>query len=531
MKVRVLLSVVLFAAGVGSACGNGDGSSLLGGPGAPTPGASGGEGGIAGDGSAVPPPGGALPDEQFPSDLLGPYTGPPITDYDNTFVGYLQLKSRVTQLFADPGIGGGTDAYFAARIALLGGADFKTSFTEARAATPDFLVALDGVAKDACARAATNKTGPFAGSDPSVVPAGGEGAMVTQLYQKLLFRAPSAQEVTDATTLVKTITPLSTDAASAWAGLCEALVRHPDFLFTLPPSVAVLTGADKERMQIVKLAMDLVGRPPHDDEFASLAGKSVTDKVAFYLGTQEFRDFYFHRARVRTESIGTAESDEPGRLWTYIMVNGAPMQDILVADYTVDTSFAKAARGPEHGKSGVLTMPGFVKTKPGLPHYNYAARVMTDYMGQLFEITPAILAGRIDATAASTVAPGSLCVTCHGILTPLEYQRRRWADDGTYHAVDGAGAPIDDTDGNLVPDYPFKGAGMEAFATVAVRKEKFFRQTFQAEFLFFLGRQMRFDKDERTAYLALWNTAWAKNGDLREVVKVIASTVPGYLGN
>jgi hypothetical protein len=519
----------------GAACSSQDTNSLLGGGassgGTPPPGATAdGGGGDAGGGPGGPPPGGALPDEQFPPDLLKPYTGPPNTDYENTFVTYLQLKSRVVQLFADTGLGGGTDAYFTSKIALLGGADFKTTFSEARVASPDFLVALDGIAKEACGRAATNKTGPFAGTNPSA-PAGGDNALATTLFQKLLLRSPSAQEVSDGVALVTTLKPLSTDAPSAWAGLCEGLVRHPDFLFTLPPSVSVVTGADKERMQLVKLALDLAGRLPVDAEFASLAGKSIVDKVTFYLGTPEFKDFYFHRTQVRTESVGTTESAEPARLWTYLMLNGAPMQEVLTADYTIDASFNKITRGPEHGKSGVLTMPGFIKTKPGLPHYNYAARVMTDYMGQLFEITPEILKGRVNATASSTVQPGSLCITCHGILTPLEYQRLKWADDGTYRTVDATGKAIDDSDNNLVPDYPYKGSGMEAFATTAVRKEKFFRQTFQAQYLFFLGRQMRFDQDERTVYLALWNTAWNKNGDLREVVKVIASSVPGYLGN
>jgi len=525
----IYLSVLGVSAAL--ACSTSSGDSLSGAPGGPGTTGPGADAGDSGTQVAEKPPGGDLPDEQFPPDLLQPYTGPAITDYDNTFINYLQLKARVSQLFADTGIGGGTDAYFASKIALLGGADFKTTFNEARVATPDFLVALDGVARDACARAAANKTGPFAGTSPDTVSGAGEATLAKQLYQKLLLREATAQEVTDGVGFVGTLKPLTPSTTSAWAGLCEALVRHPDFLFTLPPSAATLTGADKERLQLVKLALDFAGRPPKDDEYTSLAGKSVADKVGYYVGTPEFRDFYFHRARVRTETIGTDEADEPARLWTYLMVQGAPMQDVLVADYSVDTTFNKVPRGPEHGKSGVLTMPGFVKTKPGLPHFNYAARVMTDYMGQLFEVTPEILKGRVDATATSTVQPGSLCVTCHGVLTPLAFQRSRWNDDGTYHAADDAGAPIDDTDRNLVPDYPYKGAGIEGFALTAVKKEKFFRQSFQAQFLFFLGRQMRYDQDERGVYLALWNSAFKQNGDLREIVKIVAANVPGYLGN
>src|SRR6185369_2429023 len=58
-------------------------------------------------------PGGDLPDEQFPMNLREPYTGPPIDDYDNTAIGYLQLKARVKRVFADTGIGGNTDIYLA----------------------------------------------------------------------------------------------------------------------------------------------------------------------------------------------------------------------------------------------------------------------------------------------------------------------------------------------------------------------------------------------------------------------------------
>jgi hypothetical protein len=327
---------------------------------------------------------------------------------------------------------------------------------------------------------------------------------------------------------VGTLTPLSTDKVSAWAGLCEALVRHPDSIFTLPPSVTTMSGADKERLQLVKLANDFVGRPPSDDEFAQLAGKSVNDKVAFYLQNQDFKTFYFNRARIRTESNGTPESDEPANLWTYLVVNGAPFQDLLTADYTVTADLKKTGRGPEHGKTGILTMPGFIKTKPGLPHYNYAARVMTDYLGQIFEVSQAIVAMRVNATAASTVDPNSVCIGCHGVLTPLATQRLRWADDGTYRTTDANGATLDDSDRNMVPTYPFKGEGMEAFATQAVKKEKFIRQTFQSQFLFFLGRQMRYDQDERTVYLALWKSAFANNGDFRELIKILAN-IPSYL--
>ncbi len=473
------------------------------------------------------PPGGALEDEQFPPELLEPYAGPPSDVYDNTALGYRQLKARIKHVFADTGIGGDTEAYFAGKVALLGGADFAKTFTEARVISTDFLLAVDAIAKDACGRAVANKTGPFAGIDVATITDATRDGVVTTLHERVLFRPPSSAEVSAATGLV---TEIGGPASSAWGGLCEALVRHPDALFTLPPSAQTASGPVRERLGLVKLAFDLVGRPPTDAEVAQLSGKSIGEKVDALTATTEFRDFFFHRARVRLETVGTPESDEAARLWAFIASTGAPMQELLTADYTVDAAFTKQSRPAYHGKTGVLTMPGFIKSKQGLPHYNYAARVMSDFMGQLFEVTPAIVSSRVDGPASSTVAPGSSCFTCHSILTPLAMQRLKWSDDGLYRERDEAGQPIDDSDRNLVPIYPYKGAGMESFAIQAVRKEKFFRQTFQALFLFFLGRHMRYAEDERTVYLELWNRAYATNGNIKELIKVVAN-IPGYLGS
>lgn len=519
MRLSHYLGIALVPAAAIFACGGDDEQNPN--PGRPRDGEDGG-----------PPlviPGGELPDEQFPKELLEPYTGPPIDVYDNTPISYRQLKSRVARVFADTGIGGDTEAYFASKVQLLGGADFVTTFAEARTVTPDFLLALDGVAKDACARAATNKSGPFAGTDPAT-DAPGAAAIVAQLYDRMLLRTARPEEVSAGTDLVAKLAPISANKTEAWAGMCEALVRHPDSIFTLPPSVSLAEGAEKEKLGLIKLSQDLAGRLPTADEIATLAGKSINEKVDYYFGTQEFRDFYYHRLRLRTESNGTEETDEPANLWMYLVLNGAPLQELLTADYTVNGSMQRLRRGPEHGKSGVLTMPGFIKTKPGLPHYNYAARVMTDFMGQLFEVPPEIVAMRIPGGGVnSTVEPGSTCIACHGVLTPLQTQRSRWFDDGTYHEVDEGGQPIDDTDRNLVSDYPYKGKGMEGFSQIAIRKERFLRQTFQSQFLFFLGRQMRYAEDERTVYLQLWLKSFETNGNFRELIKVVAN-IPGYTG-
>ena len=68
---------------------------------------------------------------------------------------------------------------------------------------------------------------------------------------------------------------------------------------------------------------------------------------------------------------------------------------------TVDASGNRIDRRAEHGRTGVLTMKGYIIGKPGLPHYNYAARVMTGFMGRVFEVPQAALDARATATATS----------------------------------------------------------------------------------------------------------------------------------
>jgi hypothetical protein len=151
-------------------------------------------------------------------------------------------------------------------------------------------------------------------------------------------------------------------------------------------------------------------------------------------------------------------------------------------------------------------------------------------MGYVFEVPPEVIAMRIGATASSTVDPKSICFTCHQLLTPLAYQRGRWSDDGTYQTTDADGRPIDDSDHGLVAGYPYKGAGMAAFSAQAVKKERFVRQTLQAEFNLLFGRPMRFDQDERGLYKQLWDTLAASNGDLRTTLKLMVAS-PQYQGN
>jgi len=628
-----------------------------------------GGGGGPGAGSGGPE------DEQFPPNLLTPYGGPASDVYDNTFIGYMQLKGKVAAVFGDSWVRGGVDQ-FQANIGLFGGADFVNHFVEARVATSDFLLALDSLSKDVCSTAVAAKSGPFTGLDVAapvvdvpasrtlvfqaenandITPAGNGGlagseyalysngtlstkaavnfpitdqydvvvrarsyagagasvdvriggatvdtfvapnqttpgshtttttvtagdhvvqvaftndgtdasgkdinlyvdsitvtgpkspstgttretaarAGIAQLYQTMLFRQPSSTESDAAYGLLKDLVGFAAgpEPQDAWSGVCEALIRHPDFLWTLPPSRPSTTGTENKALLLVKVAQDLVARPPTATEIQTFTGggKTLDQMMDAWLASGEFRAYAYYKMRIRTESDGSPDSDEPARLWTRVLTTGTSYRDLLIGDYGVDTSFQPVARGPEHGATGVLTMKGYIQHKPGLPHYNYPARVLSDYLGYIFEVPPEVIAMRIGATASTTVDPSSICFTCHQLLTPLAYQRSRWTDDGDYQTTDADGKPIDDSDRDLVPGYPYKGEGMAAFSVQAVKKERFVRQTLQAEFNLLFGRPMRFDQDERGLYKQLWDTLAATNGDMRATLKILVAS-PQYQG-
>ncbi|MBX7097476.1 MAG: hypothetical protein K1X89_07185 [Myxococcaceae bacterium] len=622
-------------------------------------------------------------DEQFPPQLLQPYTGPAVGSYDNSFLLMPQLQAKVKAVFNDDwkrtGADGGLVDNFQKNLSLFGGVDFQTKFTEARTATPEFLLGLDALAPDVCTRAVGGKTGPFTGLDPLapivdlpasstrvyeaeaadagvvVSPATGaatkqatgynfytNGALLTTvtlpagsytvkvkakptidtagngpkvevkfgsqsagvmtftdttqlteqsltltlaaggdvpvsvafindydnpplppapsgdrnvfidnftivgpagvgtgttretaartaintLYTRMLYRPATAAETTATYGLLKDLTALGTQG-EAWGGVCQALVQHPDFLFTLPPSFEVTTGAVHQQLLLVDLALRLTGRPPSAAELTALSGgtKTLGDLVDQYLAGTEFRDWYFGRMRLRLESLGTDVTDEPARLWTYLAVTGEPFQHLLDGDFGVDVNFNKVARPAEHGKSGLLTMKGFLSNKPGLPHYNYSARVFTDFMGSIFEVPPEVFDQRGTATAASTVDPKSICFSCHQNLTPLAHQRLRWDDDGNYRTNDPVtGAPIDDSDRGLVPSYAYKGQGLAAFAQSAVKKEAFIRRTLNAQYRLLLGRDMRSSEDERDVYKQLWDITASSGGNLKSILKTIATS-------
>ncbi len=608
--------------------------------------------------------GGTLADEQFPPELLTPYTGVKSTDYDNTFINFVQVKGKVKAVFADDWQRGGVDQWDK-NIGLFGGVNFKTNFVEARAATPEFLLGLDVLAPDVCGVASKGLTGPFAGLNltaaiidtppastqtveaENVAPTGSVGSLSTNpagffcytncalstdliiaapgtyqvvvrakadpnlagnptvsvvvggvpaqtvdftnaaayedktltftvptaglttvavsfvndassptdgdrniwfdnfkvigpigtatgtaretaakatidtLYQRMLFRPANATDATTTYALLKDLTGLGT-LTDAWAGVCEALVHHPDFLFTLPPSADTATGAEKDRALLVSLTQSLVGRPPKTAELDALTKAGLGPVIDSLLASPEFQTYYFGRIQLRIETQGTPVSDEPARLWTWIAMNGRPFSEILTADYTIDERYQKQPRPAEHGHTGVLTMKGYLASKPGLPHFNYPARVMSAFMGSIFEVPPEVFDKRGTATAASTVDPTSICFSCHQMLTPLAYQRSKWADDGTYREVDARGAAIDDSDRELVPTYPYKGRGMESFSTKAVNKEAFIRRMLNAQFKLLMGRDLRHAEDERGLYKKLWDTTVTGHGDLKAIIKTVA---------
>lgn len=343
---------------------------------------------------------------------------------------------------------------------------------------------------------------------------------ISSLYARLLYRPASAAEQASAYGLLTDLVGLGT-LGSAWSGVCEALVRHPDFLFTMPPSVEQAT--EKDKLRLVALTQRVMGRPPTSAEFTKLGTAGFAALIDDVFASVDFRAYYFNRIQLRIESQGNSESDEPARLWTYVTTTGRSYEEVLTAEYTVDAQFQQQPRPAQHGKSGVLTTKGYLSNKPGLPHYNFPARVLSGFMGSVFEVPPEVFDQRATATASSTVDPTSLCFSCHQLLTPLAHQRLKWADDGTFRETLDGGA-IDDSDRDLVATYPYKGAGLEAFALKAVKKEAFIRRMINTQVRLLIGRELRASTDERVLYKHLWDTTFANNGDMRSVLKAVAAS-------
>lgn len=346
---------------------------------------------------------------------------------------------------------------------------------------------------------------------------------ISQLYDRLLYRPPSSTELDDAYTLLNDLQGLGSPV-NAWSGVCEVLVRHPDFLFTQPPSAETATPDVAKQLRWVTLTQRALGRPPTEAELTRIRkNQSLDDLVHDLFRSPEFRSYYFSRIQLRIESQGTLESDEPARLWTYVTTEGRPFAEVLTAEYSIDAQYQRVTRPAHHGKTGLLTTKGYLNNKPGLPHYNFPARVFSGFMGSIFEVPPSVFDLRGTSTPTSTVDPTSTCYSCHQILTPLAHQRLKWADDGTYRETDARG-PIDDTDRGLVEKYPYRGAGLEAFTTKAVKKEAFIRRMINTQYRLLTGRELRSQTDERVLYRRLWLNAFAHDGDMRSVLEEIART-------
>lgn len=352
------------------------------------------------------------------------------------------------------------------------------------------------------------------------------------LFERLLYRAPvvpvdpgdvsAEDELGPLYQLLIEAEELEDDRRAGWSAVCELLLSHPDFLFTRPPFFDRAPAAERERLIFLRTALDLLNRPPTEDEWARFDdGEPRMDLVAEWLESAEFLDNYFHQARLRFESDGTTLADEPARIFTWLFLADHPIEELLTGTYTVNPQFQQRDRPDHHGPTGVLTTAGYIHNKPGLPHYNYAARVLADFMGYVFEVPPEIVDSRAGSTAATTVDPDSICFSCHQLLTPLAHQRLRWTDDGDYRDVDEDGQPIDDSDRDLVEGYPYKGSGMAAFSAQAVRKERFTRRMVNTQAEILLGRPLRVEEDERDLYQTLYTIADQGQGTFRDLMEIL----------
>ena len=296
-----------------------------------------------------------------------------------------------------------------------------------------------------------------------------------------------------------------------WAGLIEALLQHPEFLL---PDDAV--GASP-RVKLARVALDLIGRTPTEEEFRRFEKTGrLGPTVDAYLNSADFKDYFFHQTRAELLSRGTEESDEPARLWTYIATNDLSYRELFTAGYTIDADWEKASRPAYHGPTGILTMKGYLVSKPGLPKFTYPAQVLTFAMGVQFEVSDAVEEARLKVV--STTDPDSMCYSCHKLLTPLAYQRERWDVHGCYRTGDEEGA-IDDSDRGVVPDYPFKGQGLGAFSTQLVKKERFVRTFVNLHHDMLFHRQLRLYEDQRDEYKQLYDFAVANDLKIRPLLK------------
>ena len=310
----------------------------------------------------------------------------------------------------------------------------------------------------------------------------------------------------------RVIVPSLASARPGWAGLIEALLQRPEFLMPSDDPAAAPETA------LARVALDLAGRIPTQDEIGLLAAEGDLEPlIDQYLRSGDFKEFFFHRAKLVLRSRGTEESDEPARLWTHIATSDRSYRELFTADYTVNSSWEQVSRRPEHGPTGILTMKGYLVGRPGLPKYTYPAQVLTFAMGLQFEVSDAVEEAR--EKVVSTTDPKSMCYSCHKLLTPLAFQRERWDDHGHYRTVDDDHNPIDDSDRGAVADYPFRGEGLGAFSTQVVSKERFVRAFVNTHHDMLFHRQLRIHEDERDEYRDLYEFAVRNDLRIRPLLK------------
>src|SRR4029077_21066896 len=80
----------------------------------------------------------------------------------NTFLGFRQLQGKIKTVFHDDWRRDERDR-FQENLTQFGGADFVRRFDESTRATPSFLSALEGLARDVATKAFLNGSGPFEG--------------------------------------------------------------------------------------------------------------------------------------------------------------------------------------------------------------------------------------------------------------------------------------------------------------------------------------------------------------------------------
>ena len=149
--------------------------------------------------------------KNFLAALLQPYRGPAIDTLDNQFISFQQLKAKISVIFDDDWHRDGHDR-FAENIAMFGGADFKTRFNESREPSATFLSGLEMMAKDVSRRAYEQKSGPFAGLEigPTSplefdIPPESYRRGISQLYERILYRRPTPDEIASSFELLRNI--------------------------------------------------------------------------------------------------------------------------------------------------------------------------------------------------------------------------------------------------------------------------------------------------------------------------------------